>query len=176
MQLYQRKSRRTIGSWPAGTDVAERMRASFNPIKNDARCRQQSPYLRGCGWRGLAASTPPVFRHQSAEITLELYVGFPGQRLTDGFRTLGSAALVVLLLTGASNAAEPNIRTVSANPSKFDHQRVAVEGAVSALFKQTSFRTRRKEMTFTLRSLAGCGSILVYAQEPIAVSNGDHIR
>jgi hypothetical protein len=98
-----------------------------------------------------------------------------GHRLTDGLRTLGSAALVVLLLTGASDAAEPNICTVSTNPSKFDHQRVTVEGVVSALLKETS-RTRRKEMTFTLRSLAGCGSILVYAQEPIAVSNGDHIR
>ena len=98
------------------------------------------------------------------------------QRLTAGLRTIGSATLMLLLLTSTSDAAEPNICTVSANPSKFDHQRVTLEGVVGALLKETSSRNRRKEMTFTLRSLAGCGSILVYAQEPITVSNGDPIR
>jgi hypothetical protein len=81
-----------------------------------------------------------------------------------------------MVLTGASDAAVSNICTVSAYPSKFDHQRVTLEGVVTALFKQTSFRTHRKEMTFTLRSAAGCGSILVYAKEPITVSNGDRIQ
>jgi hypothetical protein len=98
-----------------------------------------------------------------------------GQRLTDELRTLGGATLIVLVLTGASDAADTNVCTVSANPAKFDHQSVTIEGVVTALFKETS-RRHRKEMTFTLRSIAGCGSVLVYAQEPVTVSNGDHIR
>jgi hypothetical protein len=99
-----------------------------------------------------------------------------GHRLADRLRTLVSATLIVLALIEASDAAEPNICTVSANPSKFDHQRVTLEGVVSALFRETSSRTGRKEMTFTLRSPAGCGSVLVYAQPPLTINNGDHIR
>jgi hypothetical protein len=98
-----------------------------------------------------------------------------GQTFTDRLRAIGSATLIVLVLTGASNAADASVCAVSANPSKFDHQSVTLEGIVTALFKETS-RRHRKEMTFTLRSLAGCGSVLVYAQEPVTVSNGDHIR
>ena len=98
-----------------------------------------------------------------------------GQTFTDRLRAIGSATLIVLVLTGASNAADASVCAVSANPSKFDHQSVTLEGIVTALFKETS-RRHRKEMTFTLRSLAGCGSVLVYAQEPMTVSNGDHIR
>jgi hypothetical protein len=91
-------------------------------------------------------------------------------------RSLGSTILFVCILTGTGGATEPDVCAVSAHPSNFDHQRVTLEGVVTALFKETSSRSRRKEMTFTLRSLAGCGSVLVYAQDPVTVSNGDHIR
>jgi hypothetical protein len=46
---------------------------------------------------------------------------------------------------------------------------------VAALTKGTS-RSGRKEMTFLLRSPAACGSVIVYAQEPATLSNGDHLR
>jgi hypothetical protein len=46
---------------------------------------------------------------------------------------------------------------------------------VAALTKGTS-RSGRKEMTFLRSSPGGCGSIIVYAQEPATLSNGDHHR
>jgi hypothetical protein len=98
-----------------------------------------------------------------------------GRMRTDGLQLLAGAILFALVSTSASNAAEPNVCAVSANPSNFDHQRVTLEGVVTALFRETS-HNRQKEMTFTLRSLAGCGSVIVYARAPVTVNNGDHIR
>jgi hypothetical protein len=91
-------------------------------------------------------------------------------------RALASATLVVLLTKiGTIDAAETNVCTVSANPSGFDHRQLTLEGIVAGLTKSTS-RSGHKQMTFLLRSLVGCGGVIVYAQEPATLSNGDHLR
>ncbi len=84
--------------------------------------------------------------------------------------------MIVALLTQVSivDAAESNICKVSANPSSFDHQQLTLEGIVTALNKGTS-RRGRKYMTFLLSSPADCGSVIVYAQEPPTLSNGDRL-
>jgi hypothetical protein len=46
---------------------------------------------------------------------------------------------------------------------------------VAGLTKSTS-RSGRKDMTFLLRSPVGCGGVIVYAQEPATLSNGDHLQ
>jgi hypothetical protein len=46
---------------------------------------------------------------------------------------------------------------------------------VAGLNKSTS-RSGHKQMTFLLRSLAGCGGVIVFAQEPATLSNGDHLQ
>jgi hypothetical protein len=95
---------------------------------------------------------------------------------TRNIRSLVSTMLVVLLsLTSIIAAAETNVCRVSADPSGFDHQQLTLEGIVAGLRKSTS-RSGRKEMTFLLRSPAGCGGVIVYAQEPATLSNGDHLQ
>jgi hypothetical protein len=86
---------------------------------------------------------------------------------------LVSAALVVLIST--LDAAETNVCTVSANPSGFDHRQLTLEGIVAVLTKSTS-HSGHKQMTFLLRSPVGCGGVIVYAQEPASLSNGDHLK
>jgi hypothetical protein len=71
------------------------------------------------------------------------------------------------------HAAETNICKLSANPSGFDHRQLTLEGIVAGLTKSTS-RGGHKQMTFLLRSPVGCGGVIVYAQEPATLSNGDH--
>jgi hypothetical protein len=91
-------------------------------------------------------------------------------------RLLVSTTLVVLFaLTSTPDAAEINICTVSANPSGFDHRQLTLEGIVAGLTKSTS-RSGHKRMTFLLRSPVGCGGVIVYAQEPASLSNGDHLQ
>jgi hypothetical protein len=91
-------------------------------------------------------------------------------------RSLASATLVVLpALICTVDAAETNICTVSANPSGFDHRQLALEGIVAGLTKSTS-RSGRKDKTFLLRSPVGCGGVIVYAQEPATLRNGDHLQ
>jgi hypothetical protein len=98
-----------------------------------------------------------------------------GWPTTGNARSLASAALVVLLtLISTIDAAETNICKVSANPTGFDHQQITLEGIVAGLTKSTS-RSGRKDMTFLLRSPVGCGGVIVYAQEPATLSNGDHV-
>jgi hypothetical protein len=46
---------------------------------------------------------------------------------------------------------------------------------VAGLTKSTS-RSGHKQMTFLLRSPVGCGGIILYAQEPATLSNGDHLQ
>ena len=101
----------------------------------------------------------------------------PMRRFTSGnIRSLVSATFVALLTQiNIIGAAEPNICTVSANPSTFDHRRLTLEGIVAGLRKTTS-RSGSKYMTFLLRSSAGCGGVIVFAQEPATLSNGDHIQ
>jgi hypothetical protein len=91
-------------------------------------------------------------------------------------RLLVSTTLVVLFaLTSTLDAAEINICTVSANPSGFDHRQLTLEGIVAGLTKSTS-RSGHKRMTFVLRSPVGCGGVIVYAQEPANLSNGDRLQ
>jgi hypothetical protein len=91
-------------------------------------------------------------------------------------RLLVSTTLVVLLaLTSTFDAAEINICTVSANPSGFDHRQLTLEGIVAGLTKSTS-GSGHKQMTFVLRSPVGCGGVIVYAQEPANLSNGDRLQ
>ena len=100
-------------------------------------------------------------------------MGWPSTR---NIRSLVSTMLVVLLsLTSIIAAAETNVCRVSANPSGFDHQQLTLEGIVAGLRKSTS-RSGRKDMTFILRSPVGCGGVIVYAQEPATLSNGDHLQ
>jgi len=82
---------------------------------------------------------------------------------------------VLLALMSALKAAETSLCTVSANPSGFDHRQLTLEGIVAGLTKSTS-RSGHKQMTFLLRSPVGCGGIIVYAQEPATLSNGDHLQ
>jgi hypothetical protein len=98
-------------------------------------------------------------------------------RSTGNIRSLVSAIFVALLTqTSTIDAAGPDIVCkITFNPSEFDHQQVTLKGMVAALTKGTS-RSGRKEMTFLLRSPAGCGSVIVYAQEPATLSNGDRLR
>jgi hypothetical protein len=99
-----------------------------------------------------------------------------GCRSTGSVRSLASATLVVLLsLTSIIHAAETNVCRVSASPSSFDHQQMTLEGIVAGLAKSTS-RSGGKDMTFILRSPAGCGAVIVYAREPTTLSDGDHLR
>jgi hypothetical protein len=63
----------------------------------------------------------------------------------------------------------------SANPLDFDHRQLALEGIVAGLTKSTS-RSGHKDMTFLLRSPVGCGGVIVYAQGPATLSNGDHLQ
>jgi hypothetical protein len=72
-------------------------------------------------------------------------------------------------------AAEPDICAVAAQPSSFDHQRLTLKGIVTGLTKATS-RNGSKNMTFLLSSPAGCGGILVFAQGPASISNGDRLQ
>jgi len=91
-------------------------------------------------------------------------------------RSLASATHVVLLtLISTLDAAETSICTVAANPSGFDHRQLTLEGIVAGLTKGTS-RSGRKDMTFLLRSPVGCGGVIVYAQEPATLRNGDHLQ
>jgi hypothetical protein len=84
--------------------------------------------------------------------------------------------LVVLLsLTTIVAAGETNVCRVSANPSGFDHQQLTLEGIAAGLRKGTS-RSGRKDVTFLLTSPAGCGGVIVYAQQPPTLSNGDHVK
>ena len=46
---------------------------------------------------------------------------------------------------------------------------------MAGLTKGTS-RSGRKDMTFLLRSPVGCGGVIVYAQEPATLRNGDHLQ
>jgi hypothetical protein len=99
-----------------------------------------------------------------------------GWPTTGNTRSLASAALVVLLtLISTIDAAETNVCRVVANPSAFDHQQLALERIVAGLRKSTSL-SGRKGMTFLLRSPIGCGGVIVYAQEPATLSNGDHLQ
>jgi hypothetical protein len=91
-------------------------------------------------------------------------------------QSLANPTLVALLtLISTADAAETNICALFAHPSSFDHQRVALEGIVAGLTKGIS-RSGRKDMTFILRSPAGCGAAIVYAQAPTTLSDGDHLR
>jgi hypothetical protein len=95
---------------------------------------------------------------------------------TGTVRSLASTTLVVLLLlTSITHAAETNVCRVSASPSSFDHQQITLKGIVAGLTKGIS-RSARKDMTFVLRSPAGCGAVIVHAQELATVSNGDHLQ
>jgi hypothetical protein len=99
-----------------------------------------------------------------------------GWPTTGNARSLASAVLVVLLtLISAIDAAENNVCRVAANPSGFDHQQLTLEGIVAGLTKSTS-RSGRKDMTFLLRSPTGCGGVIVYAQGPATLSNGDRLQ
>jgi hypothetical protein len=82
---------------------------------------------------------------------------------------------VLLALISTIGAAETNVCTVSANPTAFDHRQLTLEGIVAGLAKSTS-RSGHKQMTFLLRSPVGCGGVIVYAQEPATLSNGDHLQ
>ena len=86
-------------------------------------------------------------------------------------RSLLSAALIALPMI--SFAAEIETCAVSANPAKFNHQRV--RGIVNGLTITTS-RSGKKSMTFLLSSPAGCGGIVVYAQGPATLSNSDRLE
>jgi hypothetical protein len=95
---------------------------------------------------------------------------------TGSIRSLASRTLLVLLtLISTLDAAETNVCTVAANPSGFDHRQVTLKGIVAGLSKSTS-RSGHKQMTFLLRSPVGCGGVIVYAQEPATLSNGDHLQ
>jgi len=94
--------------------------------------------------------------------------------LSGAIRSVVSAAFVALP-TVICVAAEPDICTVAAHPANFDHQRLSLEGIVTGLMKSTS-RTGKKYLTFLLSSRTGCGGVLVYAQGPPTLSNGDHLR
>jgi hypothetical protein len=89
-------------------------------------------------------------------------------------RWIVSATLIALSAL-ISVAAEPDICAVSANPSKFDHQALTMQGIVTGLTKTTS-RKGGKQMTFLLSSPAGCGGVVVFAQGPATLSNGDHLQ
>jgi len=100
-------------------------------------------------------------------------MGFPR---TGSVRSLASATLVVLpALINTLDAAETNVCTVSANPSGFDHRQLTLEGIVAGLSKSTS-RLGHKQMTFLLRSPVGCGGVIVFAQGPATLSNGDRLQ
>ena len=100
-------------------------------------------------------------------------MGFPR---TGSVRSLASATLVVLpALINTLDAAETNVCTVSTNPSGFDHRQLTLEGIVAGLSKSTS-RLGHKQMTFLLRSPVGCGGVIVFAQGPATLSNGDRLQ
>jgi hypothetical protein len=88
-----------------------------------------------------------------------------------------STMLVALLsLTSIIAAAEINVCRVPANPSVFDHQQLTLEGMASGLRNVITSRRGRKDVTFLLTSPAGCGGVVVYAQQPPTLSNGDHVQ
>jgi hypothetical protein len=100
------------------------------------------------------------------------------RRLTtgNGQWRAGAALVVLLALIRTPDAAETDVVCkVSADPSKFDHQQLTLVGIVSWLHKDTS-RSGRKEMTFYLTSLRGCGGVVVYTQEPATWTQGDHVQ
>ena len=82
---------------------------------------------------------------------------------------------MLLTLISTLDAAETDVCIVAANPSGFDHRQVTLKGIVAGLSKSTS-RSGHKQMTFLLRSPVGCCGIIVYAQEPATLSNGDHLQ
>ena len=95
---------------------------------------------------------------------------------TGRIRSLASATLVALpALISTLDAAETNVCTVSANPSGFDHRQLTLEGIVAGLNKSTSC-SGRKQMTFLLRSPVGCGGVIVFAEGPATLSNGDRLQ
>ena len=96
-------------------------------------------------------------------------------RFAAGLLRLSTMLVVLLLLTSIIAAAETNICRVAAKPSGFDHQQLTLEGIAAGLRKGTS-RSGRKDVTFLLTSPAGCGGVIVYAQEPASLSNGGHLR
>jgi hypothetical protein len=96
-------------------------------------------------------------------------------RSTRSIRSLISAFVVLLTQMSVIDAAEPDICAVSANASRFDHQRVTLGGIVAGLMKTTS-RSGSKYMRFLLRSSAGCGGVIVFTQELATLSNGDHLQ
>jgi hypothetical protein len=99
-----------------------------------------------------------------------------GCACTGSIRSLASATLLVVLTRiSPLGAAETNVCIVVANPSGFDHRQLTLEGIVAGLTKSTS-HSGHKQMTFLLRSPVGCGGVIVYAQEPATLSNGDHLQ
>ena len=96
-------------------------------------------------------------------------------RFAAGLLRLSTMLVVLLSVTSIIAAAETNVCTVSANPSVFNHQQLTLEGMAAGLRKGTS-RSGRKDVTFLLTSPAGCGGVIVYAQQPPTLSNGDHVK
>ena len=96
-------------------------------------------------------------------------------RFAAGLLRLSTMLVVLLSLTTIVAAGETNVCRVSANPSGFDHQQLTLEGIAAGLRKGTS-RSGRKDVTFLLTSPAGCGGVIVYAQQPPTLSNGDHVQ
>jgi hypothetical protein len=137
-------------------------RSSFIPDERRPKLSWRPPMPR-----------PDWSRPLPRSLIISTIMGWPSTR---NIRSLVSTMLVVLLsLTSIIAAAETNVCRVSANPSGFDHQQLTLEGIVAGLRKSTS-RSGRKDMTFILRSPAGCGGVIVYAQEPATLSNGDHLQ
>jgi hypothetical protein len=84
--------------------------------------------------------------------------------------------ITLSLQIGIIDAAEiSKLCQVALHPSNFDHQRLTLEGIVNGLRKSTS-RSGRKDMTFLLSSPSGCGGVVIRAQEPPTLRDGDHLQ
>jgi hypothetical protein len=111
--------------------------------------------------------------HCSDSLVFPTVMGCPS--IGSGRLLVGTTLVVLFALTSTLDAVETNICTVSANPAGFDHRALTLEGIVAGLTKSTS-RSGHKQTTFVLRSPVGCGGVIVYAQEPANLSNGDGFK
>ena len=94
---------------------------------------------------------------------------------TGRIRSLASATLVALpALISTLDAAETNVCTVSANPSGFDHRQLTLEGIVAGLSKSTSRLGHKDDVP--IEKSRRCGGVIVFAQGPATLSNGDRLQ
>jgi hypothetical protein len=90
-------------------------------------------------------------------------------------RSILVASIAIPSMIGIGAATAADICAVSKHPENFDLQRLNLEGVAAGLMKGTA-HNGSKYITFSLRSAAGCGSVLVWVPASQTLHDGDRIQ